>query len=69
LRLAIGVFDRMTARMAADAFLLYGKGRGHPAQLNFADCMSYAVAKHLGAPLLYKGSDFAHTDIESALAA
>jgi ribonuclease VapC len=69
LRLATGVFDGMTARMAADAFLQYGKGRGHPAQLNFADCMSYAVAKHLGAPLLYKGDDFSHTDIESALAA
>jgi len=38
------------------------------ARLDFGDCLSYAVAKHLSAPLLYKGDDFIHTDIESALA-
>jgi ribonuclease VapC len=54
-------------RLSASAFDRYGKGRGHPAQLNFGDCMAYAVAKAHGVPLLYKGNDFAHTDIVSAL--
>ena len=69
LRLTTGVIDGHVARLAADAFVRYGKGRGHRAQLNFADCLSYAVARHLGAPLLFKGEDFLHTDIESALPA
>jgi ribonuclease VapC len=56
------------ALLAADAAERYGRGSGHAARLNFGDCLSYAVAKHLGAPLLYKGDDFRHTDIESALA-
>jgi ribonuclease VapC len=51
---------------ATDTFLRYGKGR-HEAALNFNDCMSYALAKSLDAPLLYKGDDFAKTDIRSAL--
>jgi ribonuclease VapC len=67
LRLATGEIDAAAAQLAADAFLQYGKGRGHPARLNFADCLSYAVAKRLDYPLLYKGDDFIHTDIESAL--
>lgn len=50
------------------AFRRYGRGRGHPAKLNFGDCMSYAVAKVHGIPLLYKGEDFSQTDIVSALA-
>jgi len=41
----------------------YGKGMGHPAQLNMGDCFSYAMAKTLGQPLLYKGEDFAQTDL------
>ena len=52
-----------TARLAIEAFASYGKGRGHPAQLNLADCMSYAAAKELDVPLLYKGTDFARTDL------
>ncbi len=52
---------------AAAAFERYGKGRGHPAQLNFGDCMAYAVAKTHDVPLLYKGRDFARTDIQAAL--
>lgn len=60
-------FTPAMADVAAVAFRAYGKGRGHPAQLNFGDCMSYAVAKVLGVPLLYKGEDFARTDIRSAL--
>jgi ribonuclease VapC len=49
-------------------FVRFGKGR-HPARLNMGDCFSYALAKSLDAPLLYKGDDFGHTDITSALAA
>jgi ribonuclease VapC len=52
--------------IAAAAFEKYGKGRRHPAQLNFGDCMAYAVAKHHGLPLLYKGEDFSHTDVKRA---
>jgi ribonuclease VapC len=50
-------------RLAIQAFSLYGKGRGHPAQLNLADCLSYACARNLNIPLLYKGNDFARTDM------
>jgi ribonuclease VapC len=53
--------------IADDAFRRYGKGRGHPAQLNFGDCMSYALAKALDVPLLYKGGHFARTDIAAAV--
>jgi len=60
-------FTSRMADVAIDAAERYGRGSGHPAQLNFGDCLSYAVAKHLGVPLLYKGTDFNHTDIESAL--
>lgn len=48
---------------AIDAFARYGKGRGHPAQLNMADCMAYACARNRGVKLLYKGNDFAATDL------
>ncbi len=61
-------FTPSMADAAARAFRTFGKGRGHPAQLNFGDCMAYAVAKVHGAPLLYKGYDFSQTDIQSALA-
>lgn len=50
-----------------EAFLHYGKGTGHKAQLNMGDCFSYACAKTLDAPLLFKGNDFIHTDIEQAI--
>ncbi|HEV2558952.1 MAG TPA: type II toxin-antitoxin system VapC family toxin [Microvirga sp.] len=50
---------------ALDALLTFGKGR-HPAQLNLGDCFSYALAKARGAPLLFKGDDFARTDIVPA---
>ncbi len=52
--------------LARDAFLRFGKGSGHPAQLNFGDCAAYALAKSRNIPLLYKGDDFARTDIVSA---
>jgi len=49
------------------AFERYGKGRGHPARLNMADCLIYAAAKSIDASLLFIGHDFIHTDIRSAL--
>ena len=48
--------------VAVDAFERYGKGR-HPAALNFGDCLTYAVARLSGLPLLYTGNDFARTDL------
>jgi ribonuclease VapC len=59
-------FDAPQYRDAVIAFERFGHGR-HPAKLNFGDCMSHAVAKHHGVPLLYKGNDFRLTDIRSAL--
>jgi len=50
---------------ATQAWLVYGKGR-HPAGLNFADCLSYGLAKRAGEPLLFKGEDFSKTDIRAA---
>ena len=58
--------DRQVAVLAADAFIRFGRGR-HPAGLNYGDCFAYALAKHLRAPLLFKGDDFARTDIHPAL--
>lgn len=52
---------------AIEAYRTFGKGRGHPARLNLGDCFSYAVAKHAGMPLLFKGEDFSRTDLASAL--
>jgi ribonuclease VapC len=54
------------AEIALDAFKRYGKGQGHQAQLNMGDCFAYAVAKTHQTSLLFKGNDFAHTDIEAA---
>lgn len=68
LRVAIVEIDQVVIDIASDAFLQYGKGRRHPARLNFADCISYGVANRHKAPLLFKGDDFVHTDIQSALA-
>ncbi len=51
------------ARLARQAYLVYGKGR-HPAGLNLADCFAYALAKMLREPLLFKGEGFRKTDVE-----
>jgi ribonuclease VapC len=56
---------RAEAIEARRAFVRYGKGL-HPARLNFADCFAYALAKSRGVPLLFKGDDFARTDIVPA---
>ena len=58
--------DKEQASLASAAWRRFGKGR-HPAGLNLGDCFSYALAKRLGAPLLFKGDDFGQTDITSAL--
>jgi len=63
----IAPYDDAQARMAREAFLRYGKGR-HPAALNFGDCASYALARVWRLPLLFKGEDFARTDIDRAIA-
>lgn len=57
--------DADLADRATAAWLAYGKGR-HPAALNFADCISYALAKRAGLPLLFKGDDFSRTDVVTA---
>lgn len=51
--------------LAFEAFLRYGKGSGSGAKLNFGDCFSYALAKRMNAPLLFKGNDFSQTDIST----
>ena len=53
--------------IAADAYQRYGKGQGHPAQLNFGDTFAYALASVRRLPLLFKGNDFAQTDILPAV--
>ncbi|RWF99689.1 type II toxin-antitoxin system VapC family toxin [Mesorhizobium sp.] len=57
--------DSELVDMATQAWLTYGKAR-HPAALNFADCLSYALAKRADEALLFIGKDFAQTDIEAA---
>ena len=65
--ISIEPFDAQMAQAAFDAFRRYGKGRGRPAQLNLLDCAAYALAKICGEPLLFKGADFAETDIQPAI--
>lgn len=56
------------AQIARDAYRDFGKGSGHPAQLNFGDCFAYALARETGESLLFIGDDFRRTDIVSVLA-
>ncbi len=55
------------AKIARQAYRDYGRGSGHPANLNFGDCFSYALARDKRETLLYKGDDFVHTDLRSAI--
>lgn len=55
------------ARIARAAYRNFGRGTGHPAGLNFGDCFAYALAIDRDESLLYKGNDFKHTDVRSAL--
>ncbi|WP_236571664.1 type II toxin-antitoxin system VapC family toxin [Rhodovarius lipocyclicus] len=59
-------FTAEHAALARDAWRRYGKGR-HPAGLNLGDCFSYALAKSRNEPLLFKGEDFARTDVKAAI--
>lgn len=53
--------------VAVEARLKFSRGSGHPAKLNFGDCFAYALARTRNLPLLFKGDDFVHTDVEPAL--
>lgn len=55
------------AILAREAYRRFGRGTRHEADLNFGDCFAYALAKATGEPLLFKGNDFNHTDVISAL--
>jgi ribonuclease VapC len=66
LALQIVPFTRDQADLAIAAYEQYGRGRNHPAALNFGDCFTYALAKQTGEPLLFKGTDFSRTDLVSA---
>lgn len=68
-RLAVVAFDKAHVALACAAFDRYGKGRGNRAQLNFGDCLAYAVAKRSSLPLLFKGRDFLKTDLRPAVRA
>jgi ribonuclease VapC len=68
-RMVIEPVTAEQARIARQAYRDFGKGSGHPAHLNFGDCFSYALARDKREPILYKGDDFAHTGLRSALEA
>jgi ribonuclease VapC len=55
-------------KAAYEAFVLYGKGNGHPAGLNLGDLFAYALARTRNLPLLFKGNDFSQTDVAPAWA-
>jgi ribonuclease VapC len=59
--------DEKQARLARQAYRDFGNGSGHKARLNLGDCFSYALAKESGEPLLFKGGDFVHVGVTSAL--
>jgi ribonuclease VapC len=66
--ITIIAFDEAQARAAASAFDRYGKGIHSRARLNLADCAAYALASTMNCPLLFKGDDFTHTDLQRATA-
>jgi ribonuclease VapC len=68
--IAVRELDRAQVELAEEGMRRFGKGRGSPpAVLNFGDLFAYALARHLDAPLLFKGHDFPHTDVRPALPA
>lgn len=60
-------FTATHARLARDVYRRFGRGTGSPAGLNFGACLTYALARAEDEPLLFKGEDFTHTDVRSAL--
>lgn len=67
-RVEVEPVTRRQAEIARRAYRDFGKGSGHPAGLNFGDCFAYALSRVTGKPILYKGDDFARTDVKAALA-
>ncbi|RJK96402.1 type II toxin-antitoxin system VapC family toxin [Vallicoccus soli] len=67
LRVVVEPVTERQARLAREAYRDFGRGSGHPANLNFGDCFAYALARDLDEPLLFKGDDFVHTDVEPAV--
>src|SRR5271167_1490507 len=65
-RIVIEPVTEAQARIAREAYRDFGRGSGHSAKLNFGDRFAYALSKVTGEPLLFKGEDFAHTDITPA---
>ena len=66
-RVELAPFTADQLAAAVQAYQAFGAGSGSRARLNLGDCFSYALAKDVGEPLLFKGGDFRHTDIEPAL--
>jgi len=64
-QIAVEVVTPRQAEIARQAYRDFGTGR-HKAGLNFGDCFAYALSKEMDEPLLFKGHDFRHTDVESA---
>jgi ribonuclease VapC len=67
LRIVVEPVTHAQVSIAREAYRQFGKGRGHPARLNFGDCFAYALAKERDEPLLFIGNDFVFTDIRRAL--
>ena len=65
-RIVIEPVTAEQAKIARQAYRDFGKGSGHPANLNFGDCFSYALAQEKREPMLWKGDDIGHTDIRPA---
>ena len=65
-RITIEPVTPAQAKIAREAYRDFGKGSGHAARLNFGDCLAYALAKDKSEPLLFKGTDFAQTDVKCA---
>lgn len=66
-RVGVEAVTREHAEIARLAYRDFGKGSGHPAGLNFGDCFAYALSRATGEPLLFKGDDFSHTDVQPAI--
>jgi ribonuclease VapC len=69
LGIAIEAVTAEQAYIARAAYRRFGRGSGHPARLNFGDCLTYALSRAAGEPLLFKGDDFGRTDIVAVIPA
>ena len=65
-QIAVEPVTEAQAQIAREAYRDFGKGSGHRAGLNIGDCFAYALSKVSGEPILFKGDDFAHTDLTAA---